>query len=256
LAAAGSGKALLIVLAVINGFLFATIFWRDRSNKLALYLLLFSVVSVVSVLPEAVGQVVRVDYRNGNWLAIGAAMYALLCVAVSRRAGLTVAGSIIAGLIPFLLPNLVLQPMHWAIQCALVFFLLHSLRWRDTDRLEVSLARAIVAVGWVAHSQVWACAGGSWVALTTIGLVVLSIYCLARLLTGEWASWTIPAASLLVMLSVPLKFGTVKLASLPSGMLAILASFLLFALGTALALTKHRWHTETVPDNGNESELS
>jgi hypothetical protein len=46
---------------------------------------------------------------------------------------------------------------------------------------------------------------------------------------------------MLVAACGPANFALSKLAAAPLGVLAILASFVLFALGTAVALLKHRW---------------
>ena len=52
----------------------------------------------------------------------------------------------------------------------------------------------------------------------------------------------LPAASILTVLSGPGNYLLSRVHSAPTGLLALAGSFVLFALGTAAALTKHRWH--------------
>jgi hypothetical protein len=40
----------------------------------------------------------------------------------------------------------------------------------------------------------------------------------------------------------PINFAVIKTQTTPAGVLAVIGSFVLFALGTVAALTKHRWH--------------
>jgi hypothetical protein len=52
----------------------------------------------------------------------------------------------------------------------------------------------------------------------------------------------VPAAALLVLLIPPGDFAAGRLQATPAGLLAVAGSFLLFAVGTVLALTKPRWN--------------
>jgi hypothetical protein len=78
------------------------------------------------------------------------------------------------------------------------------------------------------------------------GGVVLVAYLITQFLRGRWNTVTLPAASILTILSGPGNFLIDRLHSAPSGLLAIVGSFVLFALGTAAALTKHHWHKTSI----------
>ena len=67
---------------------------------------------------------------------------------------------------------------------------------------------------------------------------------LAKLLKGGWRPVGLPVAAMLVLvLTPPGDFAAGKLQATPAGLLAgWRAAFLLFALGTAVALTKPRWN--------------
>ncbi len=70
---------------------------------------------------------------------------------------------------------------------------------------------------------------------------MLAIYLLACWLGGRWGSPLIPISAIIVMLSGPGDSAAAMLQSTPVGLLAVIGSFLLFAIGTGAALTKHRW---------------
>jgi hypothetical protein len=61
-------------------------------------------------------------------------------------------------------------------------------------------------------------------------------------LRGRWDMFILPAASILTVLSGPGNYLISRLHSAPAGLLAVIGSFVLFALGAGAALTKHRWH--------------
>jgi len=52
----------------------------------------------------------------------------------------------------------------------------------------------------------------------------------------------VPVAAVLVVICRPVDLAIVGLRTVPTGVVTIGASFLLFAVGTIAALTRHRWH--------------
>jgi hypothetical protein len=74
-------------------------------------------------------------------------------------------------------------------------------------------------------------AGTVWAVYLTIGMV-----------RKQWGPRIIPLTASLVMLAGPGDIGASKLETIPIGMLSVVGSFLLFGLGTAAALMRHRWH--------------
>jgi hypothetical protein len=77
---------------------------------------------------------------------------------------------------------------------------------------------------------------------TAISALVLLTYGVFRLTSKQWGPRIIPIAAFLVMLARPGGATAEKVQSLPLGLLILIASFLFFALGTAAALTRARWH--------------
>jgi len=76
----------------------------------------------------------------------------------------------------------------------------------------------------------------------TLPALVLAVCGVVRLVTGGWRVPAVPIVALACALCAPVNFSITKLHSAPTGLLAIICSFLLLGLGALLALTKHHWH--------------
>jgi hypothetical protein len=63
-----------------------------------------------------------------------------------------------------------------------------------------------------------------------------------QFLRGRQDLIILPAASILTVLSGPGNWLVAGVQSAPSGLLAVVGSFMLLGIGTMVALTKHRWH--------------
>ena len=75
-----------------------------------------------------------------------------------------------------------------------------------------------------------------------IASFVLCAYVIFRLRHRVWGPRVLPVASLLVASTGPGVSAFRQIQYAPIGVLAIVGSFLLFALGTWIALSKHRWN--------------
>ena len=85
-----------------------------------------------------------------------------------------------------------------------------------------------------------------WLPLAPAG-VVLFAWWLRGVLFRNWSAAVVPVAAGLVAVCRPVSFTCGQLQTAPAGALAIAGSFVLFAAGTALALTRHRWHKHRLP---------
>jgi hypothetical protein len=134
------------------------------------------------------------------------------------------------------------QSLHWAVQSGFVFLLLHSLRWNDIEQTGGTMLRILASALWVVHAVIWThTTGRPWMPCV-VAAAVLAMYLAARIVRGHWAARVIPLAALLVILAGPAEIGGNKLETFPTGLLAVIGSFLLFGMGTVAALTRHRWH--------------
>jgi hypothetical protein len=176
-----------------------------------------------------------------EWLLAAAIAYAVVRALVSRRpaAGFTAALGI-----GFLRGFLLDQPfIHLALQYGAAFLLIHSLWWERPEEKGATQLRLIAALLWICDSAVWTWMDPNAVRfVAAVAMVVLAACGIARWLAAEWASRLIPLAAgacLLAALAHPL-FDLAKAS--PPGLLAIVASFLLFGLGTIAALTRGTWN--------------
>jgi sugar phosphate permease len=70
---------------------------------------------------------------------------------------------------------------------------------------------------------------------------LLAGYLTARIIQGNWGPLVLPIAAVIVAISGPTEAAAAKAQTAPAWLMAVLGSFVLFALGTFAALTKHRW---------------
>jgi hypothetical protein len=75
-----------------------------------------------------------------------------------------------------------------------------------------------------------------------LAALVLVGYLLARRFGRVRGARSVPVVALLVMFSGPANSGAGQLHAAPTGLLAVIGSFLLFGLGTLAALTKQHWN--------------
>ena len=136
-----------------------------------------------------------------------------------------------------------------------IFLLLRTVRWQDEEHRGAAGLRIFAAATWIVHAFVWTRADGTsagWVVPSTAALV-LGIYIVARLVTGRWGALVVPAGAALSFLAAPANFLVDKIRTSPAGLPAIAGSFLLFGLGTIVALTKRRWNPP--PQSGHDQSI-
>jgi len=228
--------SLTLLNAVIYGFLcFA------RGNQVALQLLVVSLAALVGGFPEIWGQKIFGHFDRAECLYGAAAAYGLFWAMRSRNPASGVCGGLIAALVVGVAFGSHAGAPHWAIQTGLVVILIHSLRWEDRYHSGAAALRVLASGLWAAHAVVWMHTTGSlWMACCMAAPLIVA-YGVTRLLAGEWGPRILPIAVLLVILSGPADSSAVKLRTFSTGLLAMTASFALFAIGTAAAVTRHRW---------------
>ena len=176
-----------------------------------------------------------------EWLLAATIVYAVVRALMSRRPS---AGFMAALGIGFLRGFLLDQPfVHLALQYGAAFLLIHSLWWERPEEKGAAQLRVIAALLWICDSAVW-----TWMDPNAVGFVaavatlVLAICAIERWRAGEWGSRLVPLAAGTCLAVAPAHpvFDLAKAS--PAGLLAIVASFLLFGLGTVAALTRSAWN--------------
>jgi hypothetical protein len=201
-----------------------------------------SAITALAVLPRVAGlDVLALEFARIGWGG-AIAVYAVAASLFSRRPIVGSLGSVAAAILTGLVVTTPAGEGHWMLHVGLAFLLLHSLRWGDESRVAFSALRWAVAVAWVGQSLAWAGSQGSAVLLASTGASMVLVWLAAYGLRHQRPPLAMPVAGALVMGSGPVMELAAVVRNAPGGVMAVVASFVLLALGTAAALTKHRWH--------------
>lgn len=242
------GDEVFLVLTMLNAAVYARMFAKSREEPLALHLALISLAALVAGLPENWVLGLGIEFSRMKCVCAGGAGYLVLLAALSRHPGMGIFGGLLSATGLMVAFGDRVQVVHWATQAGLAFLLMHSLRWEDALWRGARTFRVFASAIWVAHTILWIHAGAeSWMACAVV-TPVLGSFLAARLLIGRWGPLVVPLAAVLVALAGPGHSAGDSLQTAPVGLVAIIGSFLLFALGTVAALTKHRWyHCDSKP---------
>lgn len=131
-------------------------------------------------------------------------------------------------------------------QIGLVFILAHSLRWSREEHRDADKARALCAAYWIFHSLVWTLAESEAAMAGTLACAAFVLFAcvIARWQTGLWGPRIVPYSACAVAGIAPMRYAGQLAMGVPDGVLILLGSFALFAVGTLVALRKeHGWPT-------------
>ncbi len=242
LAAGVEGSQVFLTLTVLNALAFGSVALFARENRVARHLLLVTLALLIATfLHERTVTVVPEFELRFNWIALAFATYLVLRAVISRSPKLAAVGAGAAALLAGAGCGRSGDALHWATQAGLVFYLLHSLRWRDYEHDGAAAVRMLTAVAWVTHSFVWVrCGAPFWQPPAAATLVVAACW-LHWWVRQKRSPIVIPAAATVVALLNLANTTFVMLQATPVGLVAIVGSFALFAVGTAAAFTKPRW---------------
>ncbi|TXT52764.1 MAG: Uncharacterized protein FD140_307 [Limisphaerales bacterium] len=240
--------AVFLVLTLLNGVVLTRLALRHRDEPWFEPLAVASSFALLAGLPEFLGNAYIPEFSRGKAVQLALAGFALLQATRSARIKHGLLGALLVGLgTPVLFTRLdYVGP--FALQNALLYLLLHSFRWRDTQVCSAHAIRFAVALMWLPHSVVWLRIAGPAAASTIAlgALLVLAFSVLFHLLDS-------PPPKLVVGLAlanfafVPANWTFEALRITPIGYLVVLVSFLLFGAGTALALLRARWLSPKAP---------
>jgi hypothetical protein len=234
---AAPSEPLFGLLAAANAAGYLNLILRRKGDSTTGHGLLFSVATLIMVMgPRFVG----LESGPACWLA-GSGTYLLLwslasaCPKTGVWGGLTCALLVAAGVNRFDWSG------YWPIQAGLIFLLLHSLRWQNQDQ-DARFVRHALAFSWVVDSLIWMADENRGIRLVSYAtLLVLAVCAIRYLLTQSIYPRVVPVSAG-ITLALAQSFNLAGLVqSTPPGMAALAGSFLLFAAGTAIALTKPRW---------------
>lgn len=237
-----AGSRVFFVLSALNVIGYALVLWVQRGHRVTLHLTMVSFAAAFAALPVEVLTPLLGHFNRVNFIGAAALVYVMICSALSRNPKVAIVGAIAAAFAGGLLRDGQADTLHWAAQAGFVYFLLHSLRWHDYEHPGAAGVRVFIALVWVGQSFFWVREDATfWQPLATAGGVLLAWW-LRGFVFRNWSAVVVPIAGALVVVCQPAHFACEQLQTAPGGVIAIVGSFVLFAAGTVLALTRHRWH--------------
>jgi hypothetical protein len=237
----GSNRV-FFALTLFNVAIYVAAARKHREKHLLRHLAGFSAAALVAGFPGSWGIHIVPHFSREKCIGVAVAGYCLFWAVRSIDPRIGIVGAMVSAVAALVAGGGNESDFHWAMQIGIVFLLLHSLRWRDIEHTGATILRILASALWMVHAVLWThTTGRPWMPCL-LATIVLSIYIVARIVLGHWSARVIPLAALLVMIAGPIEVGGNKLETFPAGVLAVIGSFFLFAVGTVTALTRHRWH--------------
>lgn len=239
LPAIGSERELLIF-SGLNLVIYGLLMIRKDRNLPTLVRLLGAVAIFCSSLPAAWINHVLPGVDRPEWAMLSVVVCFFWLIFRFRDPRIAMFGALgLTGLCFYFAPTL----SHYAIQIALISLLAHSLRWDDPEHKGAKTLRFLAGIIWTLISCSWLfnsthperllidCAAGA----------LLVIYLLQAILLRRWKHRILPISASLILSSEPITILGSWLDRETPGMLAVVGSFLLFALGSIAAFSKPKW---------------
>ncbi len=230
-----------LVLTLLNGIVLTRLALRHRDAPWFEPLAAASGFALLAGLPEFLGNAYMPEFSRGKAIQLALASFALLQATRSPHIKHGLLGALLVGLGTPLLFTRLDYVGPFALQNALLYLLLHSFRWRDTQVCSAHAIRFAVAIMWLPHSVAWLRIAGPAAASTIAlgALLVLAFSMLFHLLDSPPPEFVVGIA-FANLAFVPANWTFEALRITPTGYLVVLVSFLLFGAGTALALLRPR----------------
>jgi hypothetical protein len=240
---------IVLILATLNAIIYAGIHLFHRDNRMAFHFLMISLATVVAAMPESFGKILIPHYSRELCVTGAIVAYVILRAILSSHPLAAVGGAVAITCAAGYLLERYWQGPEFSIQFGLVFLLLHSFVWQNSRHSGANALRIIAALTWIAHSTVWIQDGptiASW-GVSALAVLVLGCYLATWLIWRHWPSIVLPASALVVLALMPVKLIATSATQAPSGLWAVLLAFLLFGVGTLVAVNKDAWITSHKP---------
>ena len=239
LLAVGSER-ILMAFAGLNLVIYGLLFIRKDQNFLALTRLLGSVAIFCGSLPIPWISHVVPSVERPEWamLSVFACFFWLIFWSRDPRIALFGALSLI-GLCFCYAPNF----GHYAVQVALVSLLVHSLRWDEQAHKGATMLCLLASMLWslVSCSWIFDSVHPERLLVDSAAGALLAVYLLQGIRVRRWKPLIVPISAASVLLSEPAMIVGKWLNHDTPGMVAVIGSFLLFALGSIAAFSKPKW---------------
>ncbi|MGZ4961606.1 MAG: hypothetical protein ACXWC8_03535 [Limisphaerales bacterium] len=236
-------RGILLTLGAMNVALFSVLSFKSRNWFNLLLLAVSGAATFSAVHVGAISSPVPSgEIHIGQTLLIAIGAFLLLRSVFSRDPRYGFLGGLIATAAVPLFHHRFETIFDFA-QVGLTFVVLHSIGWNDKLDPHSKQARVLVVLAWLGNCFGWlACDGStSFWGVFVSGVVVFIVGLVMRWICGYWAHRLIPFAALTAMVMPPGFKAAEMLMRAPVGLMILLASFLLFAIGIMTALTRSRW---------------
>jgi hypothetical protein len=223
-------------LTVLNTLLYLTFYAKQSRVRLALQLGIASFALAIASIPLGPASALLSSVSRGQLIAGSLILFVVLEGTLLRTPKFAVLGGLLVGLSMLGLAAGENAPVHLALQVAVAWFLLHSVWWDDTAEPLAPMLRLAATLGWILHS--WFCIqeGAGLTLIPWLALLVSLGYCAMRAIGVAPARVFVLLAAAMSIAPIPLQSPAAQMRELPSGLVALFSSFVLFALGTAFAM--------------------
>jgi hypothetical protein len=243
IAAINSAPRMFLALTGLNLAAYAFLLWRNRSSRSLRHLAFLSLAALTW------GFVIWLPIRlpwgmsSGECVLLFGLLYACYWIGLSRNPQLGVLGAVMIGSATNMLVGPYFDGSQLAVQAGVLFLLLHSLLWADEAHPGVKGVRILAGVLWMLHSLHLAlmAAPHNVLILSTGAVLILAPCVVLRYARGQWPPRVLPLAATTVLLLHPGIYLITIGQSIPLGLWVVAGSFVLFALGTVLAVRRATW---------------
>ncbi len=215
--------------------------WPLRST--IKHLALASLALIVAGIPEDWGRAILPALNRPRCITLACSFFVLLHALRSRRPELGLAGALALWIGLMLNAGLYPLSLHAIAQVSLVFLLLHSLRWSADNQSTTNAIRWFVSMVWALDACVWTreLRWDGTLFVSCAAVLVLIAWMLAWWVRRQRSSVALPVAATVVLLAGP---GNWLSRHGSDGLLALIGSLLLFAIGVVVAWTRYRWEDD------------
>jgi hypothetical protein len=229
----------LAVLSAVNALLYGVELWKHGRNPVLTRCWLGSLALLVTTVSF---NQVWVDNRttSGGVALLTLLIYACLYCLTTRNPKVALLGSCSATILSALWADQMQISFYHAAQIGFIFLLFHSLVWNDADHSGAGLLRVLASVGWMLTSLFWVKEDGMQAAwfITGAGLGVILTGLLVGWIRHQPYPWVVIGSGIAVILVEQGYAVVLGLKNAPTGLVTLVSSFLLFALGIGIALWK------------------